>query len=147
VTLRDIDAFANAMLGGRPMIETIPEAELAPSRIQGLGLFAKRDLRAGDVICTLDGQVVDVSHYPAVIDALEWNALTPELLLVRPLRTSYGFINHSSRPNLSIDDDGRTLRACLAVARGDEFTLNYFAHPVPPAYLAGEEAAVLRRAG
>jgi hypothetical protein len=74
----------------------------------------------------MDGQVVDVARYPAVIDALEWNALSPERLLVRAVRTSYGFMNRSSSPNTSIDDDGRTLRAIQAIVSGDELTLDFF---------------------
>lgn len=143
--IRDIDAFAAALLGGAPLIETIADARLAPSPVQGLGLFAKRAREATEVLCVLDGQVVDIERHPAVIDALEWNALSPQLLLVRPLRTSYGYINHSSRPNVAIDDDGRTMRTCRPVAAGEEFTMDYFAQPVPDAYLASEEAAQLRR--
>jgi uncharacterized protein len=145
MTDAEIDLFAAKLLDGAPFIETIPGAALGSSSIQGRGLFATRTWEPGDVLCTLDGQVVDVRRYPAVIDALEWNALTPELLLVRPLRTSYGFLNHGTRPNVAIDDDGLTMRACLAIAPGDELTLDYFAQPVPAAYLAGKEAAVLRQ--
>ena len=145
MTVRDIDAFAAALLGGEPYIETIPGAELAPSPIQGFGLFSKRAWAPGEVLCRLDGQVVDVRRHPAVLDALEWNAVSPDLLLVRPLRTSYGFINHSTRPNVAIDGNGYTMRACLPIAPGDEFTMDYFAQPVPKAYLASGEAAVLRR--
>jgi hypothetical protein len=53
-------------------------------------------------------------------------------------------MNHSSRPNTSIDDDGRTLRAYRAIVSGDELTLDYFAQPVPEAYLASAEAVALR---
>jgi hypothetical protein len=140
-----IDALAVALLGGAPCIETIPGAEVSASAIQGRGLFARRSWSVDEVLGTLDGQVVDVTRYPAVIDALEWNALTPQLLLVRALRTSYGFMNHSPHPNVTIDEDGRTMRARRAVAPGDELTIDYFAQPVPPAYLASAEAASLDR--
>ncbi|MBT2325841.1 SET domain-containing protein [Variovorax paradoxus] len=145
MSVRNIDAFADRMLEGAPYIETIAGAELGPSAIQGRGMFARRAWAAGEVLCILDGQVVDVARHPAVIDALEWNALSPQLLLVRALRTSYGFINHGSRPNTRIDADGRTLRACRPIAPGDELTMDYFEQPVPPAYLAGPEAAVLKK--
>lgn len=145
MSIRDIDAFAAVLLGNAPFIETIPDAELAPSPIQGRGLFAKRAWATAEALCVLDGQVVDITRHPAVIDALEWNALGPQHLLVRPLRTSYGYINHSNRPNVAIDEDGRTMRACRSIAVGEEFTMDYFAQPVPEAYLAGDEAAALRR--
>lgn len=141
----EIDALAVAMLGGAPCIETIPDTEVAPSPTQGRGLFARRAWAEGDVLAELDGQVVDITRYPAVMQ-LEWNALSPERLLVRPVRTSYGFMNHSRTPNVAIDDDGITMRASRAIEPGDELLLDYFAQPVPKRFLASEEAAILRRA-
>jgi hypothetical protein len=145
MNFRDIDLFADRMLGGAPYIETIAGLELRASPIQGRGMFAQRAWAAGELLCILDGQVVDVTRHPAVIDALEWNALSPQRLLVRALRTSYGFINHSGRPNTRIDEDGRTMRACRPIAPGDELTMDYFEQPVPPAYLASPEAAALKK--
>jgi hypothetical protein len=139
-----IDLLAVTLLDGAPCIETIRGTEVRTSRIQGRGLFAQRAWAPGEVLTLMDGQVIDVTRYPAVIETLEWNALTPERLLVRAIRTSYGFMNHSTRPNVSIDGDGRTTRASWAIASGDELTLDYFAQPVPEAYLASAEAAALR---
>lgn len=144
MTVARIDALATSLLGGAPCIETISGTEVTQSSIQGRGLSARRAWSRNDMLGTLDGQIVDITRHPAVIDALEWNALSAERLLVRPIRTSYGFMNHSGRPNVSIDDDGRTMRACRAIAPGDELTLDYFAQPVPAAYLASAEAALLR---
>lgn len=144
MTEAPIDLLAVVVLDGAPCIETIPGTTVSSSSIQGRGLFTQRVWAAGEVLTVIDGQVVDVARYPAVIDALEWNALSPERLLVRAVRTSYGFMNHSSSPNTSIDEDGRTLRAIQAIVSGDELTLDYFAQPVPEAYLAGAEAAALR---
>lgn len=144
MTVLDIDLLAARLLDGVRYLETIPDTEVAPSPIQGHGLFAKRPWASGEVLCVLDGQVVDVVRHPAVIDALEWNALSSERLLVRAIRTSYGFINHSTQPNVSIDDDGYTMRTCRPVARDDEFMMDYFAQSVPPAYLASDEATLLR---
>lgn len=145
MVIRDIDLFAIRMLGGAACIETIPGAAVAPSTIHGHGLFSLRARAADEVLCVLDGQVVDVDAHPAVIEALEWNALDPRYLLVRALRTSYGYINHGTQPNVAIDGDGRTMRACRPIAAGDEFTMDYFAQPVPPAYLDSDEAAALRK--
>lgn len=143
MTERPIDTLAVSLLDGASCIETIPDTEVAPSRVHGRGLVARRAWIADDVLGTLDGQVVDVGRYPAVM-ALEWNALSPGRLLVRAIRTSYGFMNHSTNPNVSIDDDGATMRACRPIAPGDELTIDYFAQPVPPEYLASAEAAALR---
>lgn len=139
-----IDALASSLLAGAPCIETIPGTEVIDSPIQGRGLFARRAWSLDEVLGTLDGQIVDVTRHPAVIDALEWNALSAERLLVRAIRTSYGFMNHSIGPNVSVDDDGRTMRACREIAPGDELTLDYFSQPVPAAYLTSAEAATLR---
>ena len=144
MTVPRIDAFATALLDEAPCLETIPDTEVDHSQIQGRGLFARRAWSRDDVLVTLDGQIVDVTRHPAVIDALEWNVLSVERLLVRPIRTSYGFMNHSTRPNVTIDDDGHTMRAGRAIAPGDELTLDYFAQPVPAAYLTSAEAAALR---
>ena len=142
-----IDVLATTLLGGEPCLETIPDTEVAASPIHGRGLFARRAWSSGEVLARLDGQVVDVRRYPAVIDALEWNALSPEQLLVRAVRTSYGFMNHSRSPNVAIDADGHTMRACRRIAPGDELTLDYFAQPLPDAYLRSAEAEALRAGG
>jgi len=144
MTVSAIDLLATALLRGASCIETIPDTRVGPSPTQGHGLFADRAWAEREVLAELDGQIVDVVEYPAV-EALEWNGLTPELLLVRPIRTSYGFMNHSTTPNVAIDDDGVTMRACRPIAPGEELLIDYFATPVPDAYLASEEAAILRR--
>jgi hypothetical protein len=143
MTDEPIDWLAAVLLDGEPCIETIPGTQVRDSVVQGRGLFATGAWARGEVLTVMDGQVIDVSRYPEVIDALEWNALTPERLLVRAVRTSYGFMNHSTRPNGAIDADGRTLRAVRAIGPGDELTLDYFAQPVPESYLASAEAVAL----
>jgi hypothetical protein len=124
-------------------LETIADARRGPSAIQGTGLFSTRSRRAGELVCLLDGQAISLDAFPEVLD-LEWNALTDRLLLVRPLRTSYGYINHSSAPNLIVEPDGFRLVAARDIAAGHELTLDYFAPPVPREFLDSSEAAVLR---
>jgi hypothetical protein len=139
----NINSFADALLGS-VFIETITEVELRPSPIAGQGLFTLRPRAAGEVLCLLDGQVVDARKHPAVMEKLEWNALSPTQLLVRPLRTSYGYINHSTTPNVIVDEQGRSLRTARAIAAGEELTMDYFAQPVPAEYLNSAEAKRLR---
>lgn len=139
----EIDLVAVALLDGAPCIATIPDTVVGPSPIHGRGLFAQRAFAQGEILCRLDGQVVDITRHPAIIDALEWNALTPERLLVRAIRTSYGFINHSAQPNVVIDDDGYVMRTGHSIRSGDEMTMDYLAQPVPPAYRASREARLL----
>jgi hypothetical protein len=76
-----------------------------------------------------------------MIDALERNALGPQLLLVQPLQTSHQPCQAS---DVAVDDDGHGLRACLPITPGDELTMDYFAPLLPRAYLASDEAATLR---
>lgn len=141
--LRPIDWIAASLLEVEAT-QTIPDTRIGPSTIHGSGLFATRAFERDAMLGVLDGQIVDVRLHPQVIDHLEWNALSTDHLLVRAIRTSYGFINHSSKPNVLIDDGGRTLRSCRAIAEGEELTIDYFAQPVPAAYLQTREAMRLR---
>lgn len=142
--IADIDLLARHLLAGAPCLETVADAVVAPSPVHGHGLFATRAREAGEVLCRLDGQVIEVSRYPGVVDALEWNAIDARHLLVRGVRTSYGYINHASRPNVAIDDDGCTMRTCRPVAVGEEFTMDYLAQPVPEGYRESAEGRRLR---
>lgn len=140
----NLDLLATRLLDGAPCLSTVTDAVVGSSGIHGRGLFSTRARGAGEVLCVLDGQVVDVAAFPRIVDALEWNALDPSRLLVRGIRTSYGYINHSARPNVAIDADGRTMRTCEAVAAGAEFTMDYLAQPVPPGYRESDEGRRLR---
>jgi pimeloyl-ACP methyl ester carboxylesterase len=140
---RPISLAASAVLGVEHLV-TIAGAEPRPSAIQGVGLFATAGFAGGETLGGLDGQEVDPGEHPAVVEALEWNALAPDRLLVRALRTSYGLINHSPDPNVEVAGDGRALVARRDIAPEEELTLDYFDQPLPERYLAGPEAARLR---
>lgn len=130
-------------------LPTIQDAAVRRSQMPGVdgdGLFTLRDRQAGEVLGALDGQEVDPRLHPGVMEHLEWNALSPTCLLVRAIRTSYGFINHSLAPNVSVDAQGRVMRLICSLRAGEEFSMDYFAQPVPGAYLETAEARRLRRA-
>ncbi len=139
-----IDTCAEIFLNGEALVETIPDTYLAPSKTQGRGLHTYRAWAKDEVLCVLDGQVVEANRYPVLLTEMEWNALPDEMLLVRPLRTSYGFINHSFDPNLEIGLDYRTISAVRAIAAGEELELNYAAQPVPKGYLERDDTDFLR---
>ena len=139
----DINSFSDALLA-TPYVETITDADLRPSNIAGRGLFTLRARAAGEILCVLDGQVIDPTNHPQVMEILEWNALSPTRLLVRALRTSYGYINHSTRPNVIVDESGFAMRAARDIAVGEEFTMDYFAQPVPPDYISSAEGRRLK---
>lgn len=124
-------------------LETVPDARRAPSAIHGEGLFSTRARAAGEHVVTLDGQAVPLAALPEALFALEWNALSDRVLLVRPIRTSYGYINHAPVPNLAIAADGVTVSTVRPVAAGQELTLDYRAQPLPAGYLAAPQGAYL----
>jgi uncharacterized protein len=138
-----IQTLLEAMQRPNDCAETIADARRAPSATHGTGLFSTRSRRPGELVCTLDGQRISLDQFPEVLD-LEWNALSDRVLLVRPLRTSYGYINHSDTPSLAIEPGGVRLVTMRAIEAGEELTLDYFAPPVPPEFLDSPEAASLR---
>jgi len=75
----------------------------------------------------------------------EWNALTPDVLLVRPLRTKYSFINHSRVPNCKIVNVANRLqvRTMADIPCSEELTLDYRLEPLPPEYESGPGAKYL----
>jgi hypothetical protein len=140
----DIQFLLRAIDRSSDCLETIADTQRGPSTIQGTGLFTLRPRRTGELLCVLDGQRIQIEHFPELLD-LEWNALTERELLVRPLRTSYGYINHSSTPNLAIEPDGVRLVATQDIEAGAELTLDYFAPPVPPEFRVSAEGKALTR--
>jgi hypothetical protein len=143
MTAFGIQTLLEAMRRPDDCAETIAGARRAPSATHGTGLFSTRNRPAGELVCTLDGQKISLDEFPAVLE-LEWNAVSERVLLVRPLRTSYGYINHSDTPNLAIEPDGFRVVTVRAIEAGEELTLDYFAPPVPPEFLDSPEAASLR---
>lgn len=142
MNLSDIARAAGLAHGYLP---TIPNAAVRNSPIHGLGLFNTHPLNSGDVLTRLDGQRIVVAYAPGVLFTLEWNALTKTELLVRPIRTSYGYINHSRMPNLAIDDRTQEIRALRRIDAGEELLLDYLDQPLPEAYLNHPNAEYLRR--
>jgi hypothetical protein len=127
-------------------VQTIADARRdKSSAAAGYWMFSTRARARGEVLCVLDGQKIDCEVYPELMHALEWNALSERSLLVRAVRTSYGYINHSPEPNLAIDADGCTLRSTRAIAAGEELTIDYLVPPVPRAYLESPKGQLLAR--
>jgi hypothetical protein len=135
---------------GRPddYLRTIEDVRRAASSIAGAGygIYSTRARARGEVLCVLDGQKVDCDAYPELMHALEWNALSERILLVRPARTDYGYINHSADPNVAIGADGHTLRTTRSIGVDEELAIDYLAPPVPQAYLDSPEGRRLAEA-
>lgn len=118
------------------IIENIPDTYVAESRIHGRGLFAARPFGSGEVLATLDGQIVPWELYRDNPVAPEWNALPGDRLLVRPYATRYRFINHARSPNVGIETEKLTLHVLEPIEADEELTLDYRAEPLPDEYLA-----------
>ncbi|MBT1074264.1 SET domain-containing protein-lysine N-methyltransferase [Geobacter grbiciae] len=94
----------------------------------------------GTTLTVLDGQHISVAEFRRfnldyAAAHCEWNAVGCGVLLVRPFRTKYGFINHSRRPNLRLERDPLRIVAATEIGKGAELTLDYRNEPLPEEYL------------
>ena len=128
------------------VVDNIPDTEIRPSATHGNGLFATRNFEAGEIIATLDGQVVNWPSYEQIKSMLpygdhnndlfmEWNALSADTLLIRPFRTKYSFINHGRTPNIKRIDGPLRLITTTAIAAQTELLIDYRDEPLSPEYL------------
>ncbi len=140
----DIDSIATLVGLQRGHLDTIPGTDVRPSPIHGRGLFARTRIPAGRVLVRLDGQRLAIDDAPGALEALEWNAVSTSELLVRPIRTSYGFVNHSRTPNVRIDPASFDMIAMQEIAPDAELLINYLDQPLPDAYLRLPAAEYLR---
>lgn len=133
--------------------------KIAPSRVHGFGLFAKGDLHRGAVVTQLTGQrmhIADIQRLKASLDVpaalrdyffMEWNHLGETVVVARPFRTVYSYINHSRSPNCRIlgqpgADDWR-VELIEAVTEGEELFLDYREEHLPREYLVGHGSTYL----
>ncbi len=137
------------------VIDNITVGRIGPSAVHGRGLFATDDLVEGQILGVLDGQVMDWDFYDELVAArnldrvlteaffMEWNALSPTTLLVRPFRTKYSFINHSRTPNLTLVPHPLRVVAKRAIKAGEELLLDYREEPLRKEYLEGHGSTYL----
>ncbi len=135
----------------RTVIDNIVIGHIDNSTIHGLGLFATRMVKEGEILCILDGQVVPKSQYETIRNSLiehvshpydqyffmEWNVLDNDTLLVRPFRTKYSYINHSRKPNLKIAKFPLRIVALTEIMQNEELTLDYREEPLSTEYMEG----------
>lgn len=132
------------------IINNIPFGVIEKSPIHSYGLFARQDIAVESAQVSLDGQIVPRRVYKSNRDMAkdpinEWNALTTDMLLVRPRRTQYSFINHSRKPNCTTVNLGNRLhvRAITDNQRREELTLDYRLEALPPEYISSVCAGYL----
>jgi uncharacterized protein len=123
--------------------------ELKPSHIQGVGVFAARDLKKGEVIA----EGIHEKDYKTLVPWAEFESYDPTLrqrVLDYCIGTPAGFIppddfdfnalsiawyfNHSCDPNLGFNDKG-DFTAIVDVPIGQELTYDYGCSDSNPAFL------------
>ena len=123
------------------VIDNIPFTKIDKSNIHGFGLFAKKDFKIGEILCILDGQIMNWDFYDELrkkIDLkeyqnyifMEWNALSQDTLLVRAFRTKYSYINHSKTPNIAIKYDPIRIEVVQAIRNNEEILIDYSKEPL-----------------
>ena len=110
-----------------------PAVEVSRSPIEGLGLFARAALRAGEVVARLGGTVVDEEELRRMLNEravdrslpyVDTISLNNNRHLVLPSGNLVRFGNHSCDPNLWWLDS-LTLGARRDIEAGEEVTTDY----------------------
>jgi uncharacterized protein len=106
-----------------------PAAEVRGSRIEGLGLFAVRDIRAGEPVMRLGGQIIDDLTLESLIPPYSSLCVGEGAhILIDPSHpVRYG--NHSCDPNLW-HEDATTVVARRSISLGEELTIDYATHTI-----------------
>jgi len=104
-----------------------PKAQVRPSAIEGLGLFATAGIAAAETVMRLGGQLIDDAALASL--APPYSSLTiasGRHLLIDPADpVRYG--NHSCDPNLW-HDTATALVARRRIQPGEELTIDYATH-------------------
>jgi len=137
-------------------LDNIPLGILKKSLIHGIGLFSIKNICKGERLCILSGQLLTLSQHKEIQRVytlnneqlkayffMEYNHVSETLVLARPLRTKYSYINHSRSPSLTLDNNDFSIRALRNISINEEFTLDYRKEPLPRAYLLGHGATYL----
>ncbi len=139
-------------------VRAIPGTEIRESRVHGFGLFALELLPASTLLSEFDGQVMLFDEYERLRVCLgfdlgrlrqhffmEWNALSEDLVLVRPLRTAYSYINHHIDPNVEVICCGDRVKlfSIRDIKPGEELFMDYRKEPLPRGYLDQPETSYL----
>ncbi|WP_419770582.1 MAG: SET domain-containing protein-lysine N-methyltransferase [Candidatus Marinarcus sp.] len=117
------------------VIDNLKFSYISKSSIHGNGLFANADIDENITLGELDGQFIQWDLHKEYDFTLEWNAITKNILLVRPYRTKYSFINHSREPNLEIHYNPLRIITKKSIKLNEELTLDYRKEPLPDEYI------------
>ena len=104
-----------------------PRVEVRPSAIEGLGLFAREGIRAGEVVATIGGRLIDDAELQRLATSgRRYNSAAVDegvnVLIADDEPITRG--NHSCDPNVWLVD-ASTLVARRDIALGEEITTDY----------------------
>lgn len=112
------------------LLNDLVKIKLAPSEIHGVGVFAMRDIKKGELLNAdaiphmfdvpyskfkqLEPEVREVllGHFPLIVNGSHF---------IYPVTKMSAFLNHSDLPNY----DGKTDKALRKIKKGEEITENY----------------------
>jgi len=137
------------------IVDNIKNTYIDISPIHGFGLFAKKPIQAGAILCELDGQKMGWAHYEKLRKTInlgeyqdyifmEWNALDPKTLLVRAFRTKYSYINHSKMPNVEIKYDPIRIEVIKNIDEHEEIVIDYSKEPLSEEYKVNKEKSFIQ---
>lgn len=106
----------------------MPKLYVAPSGINGMGLFASQAIQKGERIACVYGPirvVRDFSHLAPqeYLESWDWIGVG-RYSWIDTKNSLFRFINHSCQPNAAIVTT-RTVRARIDISRGTEITMDY----------------------
>ncbi len=110
-----------------------PETETRQSKIEGLGLFAKKTIRSGVVVAAWGGRVTTVAEVRKLPKHIGYNyalEFYPGFYLAERSQKeldSSDFINHSCSPNCKIIDT-LIMITRRSIKRGEELTTDFSNH-------------------
>ncbi len=145
----------------RHTLRNLHSSEIRESSVHGFGLFSTADIPEATILGILDGQLIDFDAYEQLHHHLglglgrlrtfffmEWNAVSAQVLLARPFRTYYSYINHSISPNLEIksasyDSSKLLIRTLRAIPKDTELFLDYRKEALPLSYFQQQSSRYL----
>lgn len=113
-----------------------PRAEVRPSSIQGVGMFASQPIHEGEIVVIIGGTVMTEEQFRGYIPAVSrYNAVQigEEMHLV-DIHTALGGMNHSCDANLWMRDEV-TVVARRDIAAGEELTQDYALYTTSPTWI------------
>lgn len=99
------------------------------SGIEGMGCFALRKIKKGELICDMEGEEISITELKRRFRTGKERADDPLQIRerrYRDLKKPYVYFNHSCRPNAAIVGVGKLI-AIKNIPKGDEITYDYSA--------------------